>query len=101
MRPLLVTDDGSGKLQSGGIMSGELVTGVMTRGARRLVDCGDTDLAREHIERMNMWVIKIYGDTLTPLDDHLAQLKATPSGVGKKAEGDRKSTRLNSSHGYI
>lgn len=83
----LVTDDGSGKLLSGGIMSGELVTGVMTRGARRLVDCRDTDLAREHIERMNMWISKIYGDTLTPLDDHLAQLKATPLGVGKKAEG--------------
>ena len=67
----LVVNNDTGKMQSGGIMSGEIVTGVLTRSARRLVDGGDRNLAREHVERMNAWVSKIYGDTLTPLDDIL------------------------------
>lgn len=83
----LIADDGSGNLQAGGILSGALVTGVMTRSASRLVDSGDRDLAREHIERMKAWLNKISGDDLTLLDDHITQLKANPPGAGEKAEG--------------
>jgi hypothetical protein len=74
----LVADDGSGKLQPNGIMSGGLVTGIMTRSVGRLVVGVDNDLARELIDRMNEWSSTIYGDTLTSLDDHLAQFKAAP-----------------------
>lgn len=68
----LVVYDDNGKFQSGGIMSGEVVTGTLTRSAHRLANCGDHELAHEHIGRMNAWVSKIYGDTLTLLDELLA-----------------------------
>jgi hypothetical protein len=83
----LVAYDDSGNMQPGGILCGALVTDVMTRSASRLVDCGDSDLAREHIERMKAWLNKISGDDLTLLDDHITQLKANPPGEGEKAEG--------------
>jgi tetratricopeptide (TPR) repeat protein len=67
----MVGHDDPDKLQSTGNVSGAVVTGVLTRSARRLVDGGDRELAREHVGRMTAWVSKISGDTLTPLDDIL------------------------------
>ena len=67
----LVVLDETRKLQPVGNLSGAVVTGVLTRSARRLVDGGDHDLAREHVRRLNAWVSKISGDTITPLDDVL------------------------------
>ncbi|MDQ3803064.1 MAG: tetratricopeptide repeat protein [Acidobacteriota bacterium] len=86
----LVVDDGSRKLEIGGFnLSGVVVTGALVRGSRRLVDCGDRDLAREHIKRMNAWVRGIYGDSLTPLDDCLAQLEAGRP-TGRRSAGRHK-----------
>lgn len=81
----LVAADDPGKLQDVGNMAGEVVTGVLKRSARRLVDGGDSELAREHVGRMNAWVGKIFGDTLTPLAEIIGVLdeeKKSGKGAG-------------------
>jgi tetratricopeptide (TPR) repeat protein len=85
----LVVDDGSREFELSASLSGVVITGILTRSARRLVACGNRELAREYIGKMNAWVKKSYGDTLKTLDDYLAQL--TNRGGRQKPVKKRKS----------
>lgn len=79
----LVVDDGSREFELSASLSGVVITGILTRSARRLVACGNRELAREYIGRMNAWVEKTHGDRLKTLDDYLEQLKTNRRG-GRK-----------------
>lgn len=58
-------------------LSGQIVEEVLTRIGSRLVKSGDMEFAKEQIERIQSWVLKMWEERLHSLDDCLSNPEPT------------------------
>lgn len=73
LETLVRFDEGKEYIASG-MVSGTLVGDVLTRSGERLLRCDDNQLAKEHIERMQAWLMKMHGEHLDSLAEYQNQL---------------------------